>query len=127
MHDSIAAGRVSALRALALQAVVAGVVAVAFLAQDPRHALAAAGGGLALVAGNALATVLALGGGIQSADAALVRLFLGVLGKWAVVVVVLAMVLGVWRLPPLPALVGLGTGLLAWLLALNFVTAKRKF
>lgn len=127
MHDPIAAGRVSALRALALQAIVAGLVAVAFLAQGPQHALAAAGGGLALVAGNALATALALGGGIQSADAALVRLFLGVLGKWAVVVVVLAIVLGIWRLPPLPALAGLGAGLLAWLLALNFVTAKRKF
>lgn len=126
MHDPIAAGRRCALHAVALQAIVAALVAAAFLAQGPRQALAAAGGGAALVAGNALAALLALGGGIQPAAAALVRLLLATLGKWLVVVATLAIVLGAWRLPPLPALTGLVMGLLAHCLALNFLASNRK-
>ncbi|MEO6264715.1 MAG: hypothetical protein ABIO58_07140 [Luteimonas sp.] len=126
MHDPIAAGRRSALRAVAMQAIVAALVAAAFLVQGPRPALAAAGGGAALVAGNALAALLALGGGIQPAGAALARLLLGAMGKWLVVVAMLTIVLGVWRLPPFPALAGLVVGLLAHSLALNFLASNRK-
>ena len=118
MHDPIAVGRRSALRALALQAVVAALVAAAFLIQGPRDALAAAGGGLALVAGNALATTLSLGGGIQTAGLALARVLAGAMGRWVVVLVGLGLVLGVWHLPAVPALTGVVVGLLAHGLAL---------
>ena len=127
MHDPIAAGRCSALRAVAVQAIVAVLVAAAFLVQGPLQALAAAGGGLALVAGNALVTTVALGGGIQQAGAALARLLVAAIGKWLVVMVALAMVLGVWRLPPVPALVGLITGLLVHPLALYFDSNRTRF
>lgn len=127
MHDPIAAGRCSALRAVAVQAIVAVLVAAAFLVQGPLQALAAAGGGLALVAANALVTTVALGGGIQQAGAALARLMVAAIGKWLVVMVALAMVLGVWRLPPVPALVGLITGLLVHPLALYFDSNRTRF
>ncbi len=120
MHDPVAAGRRSAHRALAIQASVAALVALAFLAQGPQQALAATVGGGAMVLGNALAARLALGGGIQPARAAFARLLLGTLGKWAVVLGVLAMAFGMWRLSPFPALVGVMAGMLAYLLALNF-------
>lgn len=118
MHDPIAAGRRSALRAVAVQALVAALVAVAFLLQGPRPALAAAAGGASLLAGTALSTLMALGGGVRSAGAALTRTLLGAMGKWWVVMAGLAMVLGVWRLPAIPALIGLATGLVAHSLAM---------
>lgn len=111
------------LNAVAVQAVGAVAVAVAFLAQGPRHAMAAGIGGLAMVLGNALAAYTALAG-ITPARVALGRLLLGLLSKWAVAITVFAIGLALWRLPPLPMLVGLAAGLLIYLLALNFMTTK---
>ena len=119
MHDPVAAGRQAALRAIGIQAVVAVLLAAAFLAQGPGAALAAATGGAALVLGHLVAPTLALGGGIQPARAAFARLLLGIAGKWLVVVAILAVALGAWRLPPLPMLGGLVAGLLAYYVALN--------
>lgn len=120
MHDPVAVGRRTAHRALAIEAVVVALVALAFLVQGPRQALAAAIGGGAMILGNALAAYLALGGGIQPARAAFARLLLGTLGKWVVVMGVLAIAFGVWRISPLPALVGVVAGMLAYLLGFNF-------
>jgi len=125
VHDPIAAGRRSALRAVAVQGLVVALLAAAFLARDVREALAVGVGGLALVLGNALAAAMALGG-IVPARIALGRLLLGTVAKWLVAIAVLAAALAIWRLPPLPMLLGLAAGLLAYLLALNFLTAKRK-
>ena len=118
MHDPIAAGRRSALRAAAVQAAVALLAALAFLAQGPGHALAAGIGGGALALGNALAAGVSLGG-IVPARVALARLLLGALLKWSIAIGIFAVALGVWRLPPLPMVVGLAAALLAYLLALN--------
>lgn len=127
MHDPVALGRRSAHRALALEASVATLVALAFLVQGPQQALAAAVGGGAMILGNALAASVALGGGIQPARAAFARLLLGTVGKWAVVMGVLAIAFGMWRISPLPALVGVVAGLLAYLLGLNLgIRVKRE-
>ncbi|MBA2237095.1 MAG: hypothetical protein H0W24_00105 [Lysobacter sp.] len=126
MHDPVAAGRRSSRRALALQAVVAALVALAFAVQGSQQALSAAMGGGAMLSGNALAAAVALGGGIQSARAAFARLLLGTLGKWVVVMAVLAVGFGAWRLPPLPALVGVIAGLLAYLVGLNLGRVMRE-
>jgi F0F1-type ATP synthase assembly protein I len=125
VHDPIAAGRRSALRAVAVQGLAVALLAAAFLARDVREALAVGVGGLALVLGNALAACMALGG-IVPARVAFGRLLLGTMAKWLVAIAVLAAALVIWRLPPLPMLLGLAAGLLAYLLALNFLTAKRK-
>lgn len=126
MHDPIAAGRRSALRAAAVQATVALLVALAFLAQGPAQALAAGIGGGALALGNALAAGVSLGG-IVPARIAFARLLLGTLLKWSVAIGIFAIALGAWRLPPLPMVVGLAVALLAYLLALNlrFHPSKR--
>jgi len=126
MHDPVAVGRRTAHRALAIQATVAALVALAFLVQGPRQAGAAAVGGGAMLIGNALAARVALGGGIQPARAAFARLVLGTLAKWAAVMGVLAFALGVWRVSPLPTLVGVMAGVLAYLLGLNFGRVKRE-
>lgn len=118
MHDPVAAGRRSALRAVAVQAAAVAVVALAFLVKAADWALAAALGGGALALGNALAAWLALDG-IAPARVAFARLLLGVLAKWCVVVAVFVAALEAWRLPPLPMLAGLAAGMLAWLWAMN--------
>ncbi|MFC7302309.1 ATP synthase subunit I [Cognatiluteimonas weifangensis] len=124
MHDPLATGRRAALRAIAIQAVAAALVALAFLVTGPRPALAATAGGVAMLAGNALAAAVALGGGIRPARAAFARLLLGMLGKWVLVLVLVAVALQVWRLPPLPLLAGVAVGLLVYLPALNLRSAN---
>ena len=61
MHDPIAAGRRTALRAVAVQGLVVALLAAGCLVAGPREALAVGLGGLALVLGNALSAVVALG------------------------------------------------------------------
>ena len=107
------------MRAVSIQAFVAACVAAACLLQGPRPALAAGVGGLAMAAGNVVVALTALGGGIQPAGAAFARLLVGVMGKWVVVLAVLAVALGAWHLPALPMLAGLAAGMLANLVALN--------
>ena len=115
------------MRAVAIQAAAALLVALAFLvAAGPRQGLAAAVGGIAMLAGNGLAAAVALGGGIQPAGAAFARLLLGTLGKWVVALAVSVVALGPLRLPPLPLLAGLAAGMLAYLLALNLRTQRRQ-
>lgn len=125
MHDPVAAGRRTAYRAIAVQAAVVGVVAAAFLFSGTRQAVSAAAGGMALVAGHLLVAALALGGGIVPARAAFARLLLGLLGKWLLVVVAVAIALEAWRLPPLPMLAGLVAGLLAYHVALQVLSSNR--
>ena len=112
---------------MAIQAGVALLVAlVALVAVGPRQGLAAAAGGIAMLAGNGLAVAVALGGGIQPAGAAFARLLLGTLGKWVVALAVIVVALGPLRLPPLPLLAELGAGMAAYLLALDFRTQRRQ-
>ena len=126
MHDPVAAGRHSALRAIGFQAVVAVLLGGGFLAQGPPRALPAATGGAALVLGHLVVALVALGGGIVPARLAFARLLLGIAGKWLVVVAILAVALGAWRLPPLPMLGGLVAGLLAYYVALNSGNRKKR-
>ena len=125
MHDPIAASRRSALRAVAMQAIVALLVALAFLAGDGTHAaLAAATGGLALALGNGFATLLSLRGAVP-ARFAFAALLAGTSAKWLVVFVALGIALRVWQLPPLPMLAGLAIGLMAWLAGLRRLGTQR--
>ena len=118
MHDPIAASRRAVARAVVVQAVVVALLALAFLAKGPAHALAALVGGLAMAAGNALVARMALGG-VVPARTAFAALLIGTAAKWLVAILVFAVGIGVWRLPPVPMLYGLAAGLLAYLLALN--------
>lgn len=117
--NSLAAGRRSALRAVACQAVVGVLVSLAFLVQGPLSAASAgiAGGSLAL--GGAAAAMLALGG-VVTARVAFARLYLAMMVKWFIVIATFVVALGIWRLRPVPMLVGLAVGLLVYALALNW-------
>jgi ATP synthase protein I len=114
--NSVAAGRRQATRVLVAQAIATGVVALVFLAQEPRAALGALLGGGAVVLGSALMAWRAFGGGVTGAGAALLRVFGGLALKWLVIVAVLYLALARLGLPPLPILAGLGAALAAFLL-----------
>lgn len=119
MYDPIAAGRRTALRAVAVQAGIAALAAALFLAWQGKAAALAAGiGAGALALGNAAMAWLALPR-IVHARVALSRLMLGVVTKWCVVAAILGVAIGAWRLPPLPMLAGLAAALAAYLLALG--------
>jgi len=125
VHDPIAAGRSAAARAVAIEVAAVGAVAALYLVQGWRSAAGAAAGGLAMVAGHALAAAVSFGGGIQPARLAFARLLLGVMGKWLVAMAGVGLALEVWRLPPLPVVVGLVAGVMAYLVGLNLRNASQ--
>ncbi len=117
MLNSAAAGRRLALRAAVYQAVAVLLVAVAFLPKGIPQAVAVALGGLSVVVGWTLAARLALGGGVVAAGSAMARLLLAMICKWAVVIALLWLGAGIWKLPPALLLTGVVTGLVVQVLA----------
>ncbi len=117
MLNSVAAGRRLALRAVVYQLAAVLLVALVFLLWGLPQALAAAVGGLAVVAGGLAAARVAFGGGVVPAGAAMLRLLVSVVLKWIVVFAVLLLGIGVWKLAPLPLMAGMLTGLIAQVLA----------
>lgn len=116
MLNSVAAGRRLVLRAAVWQTVAVLLVALLFLLRGVPHAVAAAIGGLAIVVGALLAAWMAFGGGVLGAVSAVLRLVAGVVVKWVVVIGVLVVGAGLYKLPPLPLLAGVITGLVAQVL-----------
>ncbi len=119
VYDPLKAGQRLARRTLAWQAAAALLLALAFLVQGVSHALSALVGGLAIGLGGLVAARLMVGGGIQPAGAVLLRWFIGAAVKWVVVCAVLLLGLVVWRLPPLPLLLGMVTGLATQMYAMT--------
>lgn len=126
MLNSVAAGRRLALRAVGCQLAAVMLVALAFSLRGPGAALAAGVGGSGVVLGNALAALVALGGGVVAARSAFARLMAATLLKWVVAITVFAVALAVWRLAPLPVLAGFATGLVAYPIFLNILRQGRK-
>ena len=124
--NSVAAGRRLALRAVGCQLAAVMLVALAFSLRGPGAALAAGVGGSGVVLGNALAALVALGGGVVAARSAFARLMAATLLKWVVATTVFAVALAGWRLAPLPALAGFATGLVAYPIFLNILRQGRK-
>ena len=111
MLNSVAAGRRLVLRAAVWQTAAVLLVALLFLLRGVPQAVAAAVGGLAIVAGALLAAWLAFGGGVLGAVSAVLRLVGGMVVKWVVVIGA-----GLYKLPPLPLLAGVVAGLVAQML-----------
>lgn len=107
VFNSLSANRRLALRTVAVQAAVAIAVALGFLFQDPRAALAAGIGGGAVALGSLVLAWRSMMGPAYSAGLALARLVSGLVLKWFVVLGALYMSLARWDLPPLPLLAGL--------------------
>lgn len=113
MSNSVAAGRRLARRAALFQAAAVLATALACLYLGPDAAVAALLGGGAMLVGTAVSAWRSLGGGVASARVVMVRMFVGLVLKWLVVIVALVLGLVVWRLPALPLLTGLLVALAA--------------
>lgn len=105
------------MRVAVIQGVAVALVSALFLVWGIPQTLAAAVGGAATVLGGMAASRLALGGGVSPAATAMMRLMLGMLVKWLVLLVVLLVGLAVWKLPPWPLFAGIVTGLVVQVLA----------
>ena len=118
MLNSVAAGRRQAGRAIAWQVGATLLVALACLWQGLAWSAAELLGGGAVVLAGGLSARIALGGGVDTAVPALARLVAGVVAKWLLLVVVLALGMLVLGLPPLPMLAAAVVVLLAQVVAL---------
>ena len=107
------------LRAAVYPLAAVAVLALAFLLlAGPKSAIGAAASGLAVVAGGWIAARMALGGGVQAAGSAMMRLILAMLLKWVLVIAVFAIGLVWLKLPALPLFAGLAVGMMFQVLAL---------
>ena len=88
--------------------------------------MAAAIGAGSVTVANALQAQLALGGGVQPPSAAFLRLLLGTLVKWLVVVAVWLSSIAVVEKAPLAAIVGLFAASLAHPLVIHFGTKVKR-
>ncbi len=117
MLNSVAAGRRLVLRAAVWQMAAVVLVALLFLLWGVPHAVAVVVGGLAIVVSALLAAWMAFGGGVLGAVSAVLRLVAGMVVKWVVVIGVLVMGAGLYKLPPLALMAGVVTGLVAQIVA----------
>ncbi|HET7268414.1 MAG TPA: hypothetical protein VFJ15_09915 [Oleiagrimonas sp.] len=118
MLNSLAAGRHLAARLLAAQFVAALIIGALFLMQGRFAALAAAAGAALVAVGTALMASRALARGRPGV--VMLRVLMGAVLKWLVVLGGLYLVLAVWHLPALPAIIGVVVALAMNLVALKF-------
>ncbi len=120
MSNSIAVGRRLAARIVFSQIGAAVLVALLFLVQGPRFALAALGAGIAVALGNALLALRLFATIHAKPGQAFARLIAGTALKWMVSIGGMYVVIMVLRLPPLPALCGFIAALIAQVAGLRF-------
>lgn len=119
MDNSLAASRRLALQVVLGQAVVAALAGLGFLVQGVHAAVAALAGGLLVTAGTGLLALRVFAPALAGPGSMLARFALGTLLKWIVVIVGFYLILGYWKLPALPALVGLVAAVLVNLVVLG--------
>jgi F0F1-type ATP synthase assembly protein I len=115
--NSVATGRRLALRIVLIQLLVAVLIALAFLSQGMRAAMAAGMGGIAVVLGSLVLALRSFGRAPVSANSALLRMLIGMALKWIVFLATLYIALARFALPPLPLLVGAVATTLSFLFA----------
>ncbi len=115
--NSVASGRRLAFHIVLIQMLVAVLIALVFLPQGARSALAAGMGGVAVVLGSLVLALRSFGRMPMLANAALLRMLVGMALKWVVFLAVLYLALVRFALPPLPLLVGAVVTTLSFLFA----------
>jgi ATP synthase protein I len=120
VDNSLAAGRKLAVHVVSAQAAAAIVVGSLFLVEGKAAAGAALAGGLVVTVGTALLALRVFRPQLARGSVTMRRFALGALLKWLVVLGGLYLILVRLRLPPLPALAGVGAVMLVNLLALRF-------
>jgi F0F1-type ATP synthase assembly protein I len=119
VDNSLAASRRLALQVVLGQAVVAALAGLGFLVQGVHAAVAALAGGLLVTAGTGLLALRVFAPALAGPGSMLARFALGTLLKWIVVIVGFYLILAYWKLPALPALVGLVAAVLVNLVVLG--------
>jgi F0F1-type ATP synthase assembly protein I len=119
---ALASGRRLARRIALSQLAVACVLSALFLLSSPSAALAAALGGVAQALGTWVMAWRGLPQRAPGPSDALWGWFSGLLLKILLVGLVLLLGLGVWRLPPLPLLLGVFAALLTFPVAAAFTS-----
>jgi ATP synthase protein I len=119
VDNSLAAGRRLALQVVLAQAVVAVVAGLAFLVQGVQAAVAALAAGLLVAMGSGLLGLRVFASALAGPGSMLARFAFGTLLKWIVVIVGFYLILAYWKLPALPALIGLVAAVLVNLFALG--------
>ncbi len=117
MLNSVAAGRRLALRIVLIQLLVAVSIALLFLPQGLGSALAAGMGGGAVVVGSLVLALRSFGRAPMSANAALLRMLVGMALKWVLFLAVLYLALVRFALPPFPLLLSAIVTTLSFLFA----------
>jgi F0F1-type ATP synthase assembly protein I len=115
--NSVATGRRLAFRIVLIQLLVAVTIALLFLVQGVSSALAAGMGGGAVVLGSLVLALRSFGRAPMSANAALLRMLVGMFLKWVVFLAVLYLALVQFALPPLPLLLAAVVTTLSFLFA----------
>lgn len=117
MRNSPVAGRNLARRTVLLQCVVVALVAALCSLRGFDEMLAVMVGGFSIIAAGWASAAVSFSGGVLSAYSALLRIVIGVLVKWIVVIAALYLGAKLLGLSPVYILAGLLVGLLAQLLA----------
>jgi ATP synthase protein I len=120
VENSLAAGRRLAMQVVLIQAAVAVCAGLAFLVQGVPSALGAFAGGLVVVVGTGLLALRVFAQTLAGPGAMVARFALGTLLKWIVVIVGFYLIVAYWKLPPLPAVIGLAAAVLVNLVVLGF-------
>lgn len=119
MDNSQAAGRRLAMQVVLAQVAVAVVAGLAFLARGVPAAVGALAGGMVVAIGTLLLALPVFAPALAGGGTMLARFAFGTLLKWVVVIVGFYLILAYWRLPALPALIGLVAALLVNLVVLG--------
>lgn len=120
VDNSLTAGRRLAVQVILFQAAVAVVAGLAFLVRGVPSAVGAFAGGLLVAIGTAVLALRVFAPSLAGPGTTMLRFAVGTLLKWAVVLVGLYLILVYWRLPALPAFIGLVAALLVNVVALKF-------
>jgi len=116
LDNSLAAGRRLAIQVVLAQAAAAIIVGSLFLVRGAASALGAFGGGVVVALGTAVLALRVFRPPPARGAVTMRRFALGTLLKWLVVLGGLFLILVRWRLPLVPALVGVATAMLVnWL------------
>jgi ATP synthase protein I len=114
--NSLAHGRRVAVRIVLLQITMTSLAALPWLLSGKFHALSAWMGGLIIAVGTAVFAWRALAGVASAAGLALMRLILGMLAKWLIVIGGVILMVAKFQFPVLPTLTGMVVALLSQLL-----------
>ncbi|MGH8144862.1 MAG: ATP synthase subunit I [Rhodanobacteraceae bacterium] len=120
MDNSLAAGRRLAIQVILVQVAVAVVAGLGFLLRGVPEAVAAFAAGFVVAIGTSLLALPVFAPALAGPGATVARFAFGTLLKWIVVIVGLYLIIAYWRLPAVPALVGLIAALLVNLGVLGF-------